>query len=105
MSRTANPPTCQQRPFIALALFIFAFCLVLHFLVEDMMLYSTTGSFAEATSAKQIPFEEAEHQDDIVMLADLPEYLLHNEPPAVYLLTNQREQQAYFPILTPPKIA
>ncbi len=104
MSRTAEHSACQLKTIYSLVLLMIAFCLVTHFLVEDVSLQRAANISSECQSGAGLAFDEMEHQDDLVMAANLPEFILPNDPPAVTAWSIRVEQQSVFPIRIPPKI-
>ena len=104
MSRTVDPSTCRRMTVYSVILLFIAFCLVAHFLVEDVLLLRTMDASSRTQSTAGLAFE-MEHQDDLVLAPDLPEFLPRSGPPAISVWTFHENRSFAFPIRIPPKIA
>jgi hypothetical protein len=82
-----------------------AFCLVAHFLIEDVSLHHAASLSTQGQAGAGLAFDEMEHLDDLVMTTGLPASVPHYNPPAVTAWSIRLERQSAFPIRIPPKIA
>lgn len=105
MSRTAEPFACERKTIYSLVLLITAFCMIAHFLMEDVSLQRAVDPSSQSHSTAALAFDEMEHQDDLAITANLPESILHNDPPTVPAWGIPLARQSAFPIRIPPKIA
>jgi hypothetical protein len=105
MSRTAELLTCQQKTVYSLVMLIWVFCLVAHFLVEDVSLQRAMDPSAITSSTAGLAFDEIDHQDDLAMATAMPNSLRHNPPPEILASSIPLERQSAFPVHIPPKIA
>jgi hypothetical protein len=105
MFRLADPPPWNKYCVIRLVLCVLIGCLVIHFIVEDTLLFAESAPLDPAvTGASQVNFEECEHLDDLVFAESLPGKLLDPGEPAAFLWITPTIQQARYTIFEPPKI-
>lgn len=77
-------------------------CLTVHFLVEDTFFLFAFDA-QELTQSNCLNSEESTHQDDLVVLTDVPEYIAKNVVSTAHLVITQLDQQIGSPQLPPPK--
>ncbi len=105
MFRTAEPFAWRRKTIYPEVLLIIAFCLIAHFLVEDVSLQRGLDASSQGRSTAGLAFDEIEHQDDLAMAAGLPEAIPRSDPPTIPAWSTRLERQSAFPIRKPPKIA
>ncbi len=105
MFRTADPLPQRQIAATRLVLAVLIGCLMLHFLVEDLVLF-TEMSAATQTSSNVTPLTLAEmdHLDDLAVLTEQPARIAPSALPLAYVWPIPLAKQTHLPILHPPKI-
>jgi hypothetical protein len=105
MFKMAEPLACQQKRIFSLLLLLITLCVIFHFLVEDISFQRAVDRSSQNRSIAGLTFDEQEHQDDLVMVASLPESIQRNDSPAIPAWGIASARQSAVSIRIPPKIA
>jgi hypothetical protein len=83
-----------------LVLAVVVICLAMHFLVEDIVLFSRPAETMNSTAS----VEEWEHQDDLALIISLPLQIAPARIGYILPVSLADQVQIFFPHFDPPKI-
>ena len=99
----SRPSAESRQKSILVALWIFAGCLAVHFIAEDLAYLAFTSHHPVIVS-NTANLSELTHQDDLAQTPQLPSMVAAGDPPAVTTAIIPTPFQASYPIRLPPKI-